>query len=69
MISDIPFSGPVGAVRVGYIDGEYVFNPTATEMENSILDLRMAGTEDAILMVEAGAHEVPEDMIVEALKL
>ena len=68
-ISDIPFAGPVGAVRVGYIDGEYIFNPTAQQMEHSILDLRMAGTEDAILMVEAGAHEVPEDMIVEALKL
>jgi len=69
MISDIPFGGPIGAVRVGYIDGEYVFNPTATEMEHSILDLRMAGTEDAILMVEAGAHEVPEDIIMEALRL
>lgn len=69
MISDIPFAGPVGAVRVGYVDGEYIFNPTAQQMEHSILDLRMAGTEDAVLMVEAGAHEVPEDMIVEALKL
>jgi polyribonucleotide nucleotidyltransferase len=69
MISDIPFHGPVGAVRVGYVDGEHVFNPTAAQMEHSILDLRMAGTEDAILMVEAGAHEVPEDMLLEALKL
>ena len=68
MISNIPFAGPIGAVRVGYVDGEYVFNPTASQMEHSILDLRMAGTEDAILMVEAGAHEVPEDVIVEALK-
>jgi len=69
MISDIPFAGPVGAVRVGYVDGGHVFNPTAAQMEHSILDLRMAGTEDAILMVEAGAHEVPEDMLLEALKL
>jgi len=68
-ISDVPFDGPVGGVRVGYVDGEYVFNPTTAQMENSILDLRMAGTEDAILMVEAGANEVPEEMIVEALKL
>ena len=68
-ISDVPFDGPVGGVRVGYVDGEYVFNPTTTQMEHSILDLRMAGTEDAILMVEAGAHEVPEEMVVEALKL
>ncbi|MBM4429982.1 MAG: polyribonucleotide nucleotidyltransferase, partial [Chloroflexi bacterium] len=69
VISDIPFAGPVGAVRVSYVDGEYIFDPTAQQMEHSILDLRMAGTEDAILMVEAGACEVPEDMIVEALKL
>jgi len=67
-ISDVPFDGPVGAVRVGHVDGEYVFNPTVMQMEHSILDLRMSGTEDAILMVEAGAHEVPEDMILEALQ-
>jgi polyribonucleotide nucleotidyltransferase len=67
-ISDVPFAGPVGAVRVGHVDGEYVFNPTAMQMEHSILDLRMSGTEDAILMVEAGAHEVPEDIILEALQ-
>jgi len=67
-ISDVPFAGPVGAVRVGHVDGEYIFNPTVMQMEHSILDLRMSGTEDAILMVEAGAHEVPEDMILEALQ-
>ncbi len=69
MISDIPFSGPVGAVRVGYIDGEFVMNPTMSEMEHSQLDLRLAGTEEAILMVEAGAHEIPEDVMLEAMRL
>jgi polyribonucleotide nucleotidyltransferase len=66
-ISDIPFFGPVGAVRVGYINGELVVNPTATEMDNSTLDLRIAGTKDAILMVECGANEIPESLMVEAL--
>jgi polyribonucleotide nucleotidyltransferase len=57
-ISDIPFNGPVGAVRVGLIDGQFVFNPTSSQMENSILDLRVAGTKDAVIMIEAGAREV-----------
>ena len=69
MISDIPWDGPIGAVRVGFIDGEFVINPTVTQMAASTLDLRMAGTADAILMVEAGADELPEDMMLEALKL
>jgi polyribonucleotide nucleotidyltransferase len=68
MISDIPWGGPVGAVRVGYVDGEFVANPTYEEMGNSVLDLRLAGTRDAILMVECGAYEVPEDVMVEALE-
>jgi len=68
-ISDIPWDGPVGAVRIGLIDGELVVNPTIPEMVNSRLDLRVAGTREAILMVEAGANEVPEATIVEALKL
>lgn len=67
MISDIPWHGPVGAVRIGYIDGEFVVNPTFPELEKSTLDLRIAGTRDAILMVEAGASEVPEEVMVEAL--
>ncbi len=67
-ISDIPFFGPVGAVRVGYIDGKFVVNPTASEMDHSTLDLRMAGTKDAILMVECGANELPEALMVEALE-
>ncbi|RMF35949.1 MAG: polyribonucleotide nucleotidyltransferase [Chloroflexi bacterium] len=68
-ISDIPWDGPVGAVRIGLIDGELVVNPTIPEMVNSRLDLRVAGTREAILMVEAGANEVPEATVVEALKL
>ncbi|MGQ9552795.1 MAG: polyribonucleotide nucleotidyltransferase [Anaerolineae bacterium] len=68
MISDIPFGGPVGAVRVGYVDGELVFNPSASQMERSTLDLRLAGTADAILMVEAGALEVSEDLLMRAMR-
>src|SRR5512136_58091 len=60
MISDIPFNGPVGAVRVAMIDGRFVANPTFTEQESSTLDLRLAGTRDALLMVECGASEVSE---------
>jgi polyribonucleotide nucleotidyltransferase len=68
-ISDIPFAGPVGAVRVGYIDGEYVFNPTFEQMDASTLNLRLAGTADALLMVEADATEVDEAIFLEALEL
>lgn len=68
MISDIPWAGPVGAVRVGYIDGEFVINPTFEEMKQSTLDLRLAGTRDAILMVECGAKEVDENLMVAALE-
>jgi polyribonucleotide nucleotidyltransferase len=69
MISDIPWSGPVGAVRVGRIDGTFVINPTFEELKKSDLDLRIAGTRDAILMVECGANEVEEDIMVSALEL
>ncbi|MBP6179266.1 MAG: polyribonucleotide nucleotidyltransferase [Anaerolineales bacterium] len=69
MISDIPWGGPVGAVRVGRINGEFVLNPTFEEMDASDLDLRIAGTKDAILMVECGANEIPEDVMVAALEL
>ncbi len=69
MISGIPFDGPVAAVRVGLIDDQLVVNPTASEMELSALDLRVAGTEDAILMVEAGANEVSEARMLEALRV
>ncbi|MCZ2127001.1 MAG: polyribonucleotide nucleotidyltransferase [Anaerolineales bacterium] len=69
MISDIPWGGPVGAVRVGRVNGEFVINPTFAEMDASDLDLRIAGTKDAILMVECGANEIPEDVMVAALEL
>ncbi len=67
-ISDIPWDGPVGAVRVGRIDGQFIANPTFAEMEDSDLDLRLAGTRDAILMVECGSKEIPEDVMIEALQ-
>jgi polyribonucleotide nucleotidyltransferase len=68
MISDIPWGGPVGAVRVGRVDGNFVINPTYQEIEASDLDLRLAGTKDAILMVECGAKEVSETVMVAALE-
>jgi polyribonucleotide nucleotidyltransferase len=67
MISDVPWGGPVGAVRIGRVQGEFVINPTSVEQETSDLDLRIAGTRDAILMVECGAQEVPEQVMVDAL--
>jgi polyribonucleotide nucleotidyltransferase len=68
MISDIPWGGPVGAVRVGRIDGQFVANPTYEELGKSDLDLRIAGTRAAILMVECGAKEIPEEVMVKALQ-
>jgi polyribonucleotide nucleotidyltransferase len=67
-ISEIPFQGPIGAVRMGYIDGELVVNPKQPDMERSDLDLVVAGTQEAILMVEAGAKEVSEQLLVDALE-
>jgi DNA polymerase III epsilon subunit family exonuclease len=66
-ISEIPFGGPVGAVRVGRIGGEFVVNPTHTQLEDSELDLIVAGTRDAIMMVEAGAKLLPEEVMAEAI--
>lgn len=66
-ISDIPFDGPVAGVVVGKIDGELVLNPTAEELENSAIDLKVAGTKEAINMVEAGSKEVSEEEMLEAL--
>ena len=68
-ISNIPWDGPIGAVRIGRINDEFIINPTYAELEQSDLDLRLAGTKDAILMVECGANEVPEDVMVDALEL
>ncbi|HKC19047.1 MAG TPA: polyribonucleotide nucleotidyltransferase [Candidatus Dormibacteraeota bacterium] len=67
VISDIPFQGPVGAVRMGYINGQVAVNPPMSQMAESDLDLAVAGTADAILMVEAGAKGVSEQVVLEAL--
>ncbi len=66
-ISEIPFSGPVGSVRVGRINGEFVINPTNTDLADSELDLVVSGTRDAIMMVEAGAKILPEDLMADAI--
>lgn len=66
-ISDIPFQGPIGAVSVGYIDGNYIINPSAEEAEKSLMELTVAGTKEAIMMVEAGAKELPEDVMLEGI--
>jgi polyribonucleotide nucleotidyltransferase len=68
IISDIPWNGPIAAVRVGRIEGQFVLNPTFSDLEYSDLDLRMAGTREAILMVESGAEEVTEEDMVAALE-
>jgi len=66
-LSGMPFDGPVGAVRVGMVDGAFVANPTTAQQDASAIDLVIAGTEDAVLMVEAGASEVPEETMLEAI--
>jgi polyribonucleotide nucleotidyltransferase len=66
-ISGIPFQGPLGAARVGYINGAYVLNPTGRQLERSDLDLVVAGTEQAVLMVESGARELPESVMLGAV--
>lgn len=68
-ISDIPFAGPIGAVRVGLINDEFVINPTYEQREESMMELFVAGMEKGIVMIEGEANEVPEDKIVEGLKL
>ncbi|HKI64768.1 MAG TPA: polyribonucleotide nucleotidyltransferase [Burkholderiales bacterium] len=66
-LSGIPFSGPIGGCRVGYIDGQYVLNPTATQLQSSKLNLVVAGTEQGVLMVESEAQELPEDVMLGAV--
>ena len=66
-ISEIPFLGPIGAVRIGRIDGEFVVNPTISDLERSDIDLIVSGTRDAIMMVEAGASIVPESVMADAI--
>jgi polyribonucleotide nucleotidyltransferase len=69
-LSDMPFDGPIGAVRIGRsLDGEFILNPTYAQIAESDLDLVVAGTKEAITMVEAGANEVPENVMVEALQV
>jgi polyribonucleotide nucleotidyltransferase len=67
-MSEVPFYGPVGAVRVGYFGGELVLNPTLAQLEDSQLDLVVISTKEAVVMVEAGASEVSEDIVVRAIK-
>ncbi len=66
-LAGIPFNGPIGASRVGYIDGQYILNPTATELATSKMNLVVAGTSDAVLMVESEAKELPEDVMLGAV--
>ncbi len=66
-ISGIPFNGPIGACRVGYVNGEYALNPTATQLKESKLNLVVAGTEQGVLMVESEAFELPEDIMLGAV--
>jgi polyribonucleotide nucleotidyltransferase len=67
-ISDIPFNGPIGAVRIGLVDGKYIINPGQKEIETTRLNLVVAGTAHAIMMVEGGANELTEDQMLEALE-
>ena len=67
-ISEIPFDGPIGGSRVGYIDGAFVLNPTYTQLLKSDLDLVVVGNKDAVVMVEAGVNELPDDLVLEAVK-
>jgi len=66
-LSGIPFDGPVGAVRVGLVEGKLIANPTAAQKKASSLELVIAATEDAVLMVEAGASEISEEVLLEAI--
>ena len=66
-ISDIPFDGPTASTQVGLVDGEFVFNPTAAQKEKSDLALTVASTREKVIMIEAGANEVPEDKMIEAI--
>jgi len=68
-ISDIPFGGPTAAVKVGYVDGQFIINPNLEQREKSILELTVAGTKEKIAMIEAGAKELPDDKMLEAIKV
>ena len=66
-ISDIPFGGPTGSVDIAYVDGKYIVNPNQAEREASLMDLTVSGTKEAILMVEAGAKEVSEEVMLQGI--
>ena len=66
-VSDIPFEGPVGVTRMGYVNGRFVVNPTHSQLEVSTLDIIVAGTRDGVVMIEAGVTEMPEDLVYEAI--
>jgi len=68
-VSHIPFDGPIAATRMGYVDGQHVVNPTWEELSRSKLDLSIAGSRDAVIMIEAGAKEVSEEVVLEALRI
>ena len=68
-LSDIPFEGPLGATRVGHIDGEFIINPTFEQIDESSLDLIVAGSKDGVMMMEAGGNELDEDLVFEAIQL
>src|SRR5438105_3812142 len=67
-ISDIPFLGPIGAVRVGLVNGQFIVNPTYDEMRESLVNIMVVGTADAIVMIESGAKEVKEETVVDAIE-
>jgi len=67
-LSDIPFSGPVGAVRIGLLNGQFIVNPTYSEMRDSLLNIMVVGTSDGIVMIESGAKEVREETVVDAIE-
>src|SRR5208282_55083 len=67
-LSDIPFLGPIGAVRVGLVNGQFIVNPTYTEMRESLLNIMVVGTAEAIVMIESGAKEVKEETVVDAIE-
>ncbi len=67
-LSDIPFLGPIGAVRVGLVEGQFIVNPTYAEMRESLLNIMVVGTSEAIVMIESGAKEVKEETVVDAIE-
>ncbi len=67
-LSEVPFEGPIGAAKVGYINGEFVLNPSAQQLQESELELLVAGTADAVIMVEGGAHELTEEVMLKAIQ-